>query len=361
MITGPGPINLFEFEPIAKGRLPIAQYDYIAGGATDEISVGRNRRAFESIALRPRVLGGVSSVDLSTKVLGTTVHFPVLIAPCGGHKRAHPDGEIATYRAASSHDTIMAVSANSHVSFEDLAKADNGPLWMQLYPFRDREVTKSWLKRAKDNDYKGLCITLDSAWPSKRERNIRNNYQRRGTVNYSSEEKSRSNPPTQRPRNAEADPGASWKDLEWIRSETNLPIVAKGIMTGEDADLCAQMGIEGVIVSNHGGRGLDNTLATIEVLPEVVAAAKGRLEVLLDGGVRRGADVVKALALGAKAVCIGRPLFWGLAVDGADGVKRVLEILREEMEITVARCGKSNVQSIDSSVVTKVPPFQAGW
>ena len=361
MISGPGPINLFEFEPIAKGRLPKAQYDYIAGGATDEISVTRNRRAYESIAMRPRVLAGVNDVDISTKVFGIQVKLPILIAPCGGHKKAHPDGEVATYRAASSHGTIMAVSANSNTSFEDLAKADSGPLWMQLYPFRDREVTRSWIKRAKDNGYRALCITLDSAWPSKRERNIRNDYQRRGNINYAEAGTERTPSTERRPRGAEADPGASWKDLEWIRAETDLPIIAKGIMTGEDAELCAQVGIEGVIVSNHGGRGLDNTLATIEVLPEVVMASKGRLEVLLDGGIRRGADVVKALALGAKAVCIGRPLFWGLAVDGEQGVKRVLEILREEVEITMARCGKTNVQSIDSSVVAKVPPFQVGW
>ena len=361
MISGPGPINLFDFEPIAKGRLPKAQYDYIAGGATDEISVARNRCAFESIAMRPRVLAGVNEVDLSTMIFGTQVKLPILIAPCGGHKKAHPDGEVATYRAASSHGTIMAVSANSNTSFEDLAKADSGPLWMQLYPFRDREVTRSWIKRAKDNGYRALCITLDSAWPSKRERNIRNDYQRRGNINYAGAGTERAASIERRPRGAEPDPGASWKDLEWIRGETDLPIVAKGIMTGEDAELCAQVGIEGVIVSNHGGRGLDNTLATIEVLPEVVAAAKGRLEVLLDGGIRRGADVVKALALGAKAVCIGRPLFWGLAVDGEQGVRRVLEILREEVELTMARCGKTNVKGVDSSVVAKVPLFQVGW
>ena len=361
MIARPGPINLFEFEPIAKGRLPKAQYDYIAGGATDEISVERNRRAFESIALRPRVLAGIREVDLSTKVLGSEVRFPVLIAPCGGHKKAHPDGEVATYRAAANSGTIMAVSANSNTSFEDLAKSASGPLWMQMYPFRDREVTRSWIKRAKECGYQALCITLDSVWPSKRERNIRNNYERRGTINYVSSGTERSASIERRPRGAESDPAASWKDLEWIKSETDLPIVAKGIMTGEDVELCAQVGIEAVIVSNHGGRGLDNTLATIEVLPEVVAAAKGRLEVLLDGGIRRGADVVKALALGAKAVCIGRPLFWGLAVDGEQGVSRVLEILREEMEITMARCGKPNVQSVDSTVVAKVAPFQVGW
>lgn len=361
MISGPGPINLFEFEPIAKGRLPKAQYDYIAGGATDEISVERNRRAFESIALRPRVLAGVGKVDLSTKVLGTEVSFPVLIAPCGGHKKAHPDGEYATYRAAAAFGTIMAVSANSNISFEDLARSASGPLWMQMYPFRDKEVSRSWIRRAQECGYQAICMTLDSVWPSKRERNIRNDYKRGGGVNYASEGRGQTLPTGARPRGAESDPAATWKDLEWIKSETDLPIIAKGIMTGEDVELCAQMGIDAIIVSNHGGRGLDNTLAPIEVLPEAVAAAGGRLEVLLDGGIRRGADVVKALALGAKAVCIGRPLFWGLAVDGEGGVTRVLEILREEIELTMARCGKPNIQSVDSTVVAKAPPLSVGY
>ncbi len=353
MSTSPSPINLFDFEAIAQERLPKAEYDYIAGGATDEISVERNRRAYECWALRPRVLRDVSALDLSTTVLGTRVSLPVLIAPCGGHKRAHPDGELATYRAAAACGTILAVSANSTTSFEELAKAARGQLWLQLYPFREREMTKEWLTRAKEAGYDAVCVTLDSQWPPKRERNIRNNYRRSRGVNYPKDG-------VQTPRPAGragegSDPAATWKDLEWIKSAADLPIVAKGIMTGEDVELCADAGADAVIVSNHGGRHLDNTLATIEVLSEAVAAAKGKMEILLDGGIRRGADVVKALALGARAVFIGRPLFWGLAVDGEQGVIRVLNILREEIEITMAKCGRPTVASIDSTVVVKAP------
>jgi 4-hydroxymandelate oxidase len=355
MSTSPGPINLFEFEALAKERLAKEEYDYIAGGATDEISVDRNRRAFETWALRPRVLRDVHSLDLSTTVLGTKVNFPVLIAPCGGHKKAHPDGEFATYRAAAARGTIFAVSANAAVSFEELAKAAKGHLWLQMYFFPDREMTKEWLRRAKAAGYEAICVTLDSQWPPKRERNIRNNYHNVRGVNF---------PPLD-PQAAGrsgragggADPAATWKDLEWIKGATDLPIVAKGIMTGEDVEQCAQLGANAVIVSNHGGRHLDNTLATIEVLSEAVAAAKGKVEVFLDGGIRRGADVVKAIALGAKAVFIGRPLFWGLAVDGEHGVIRVLDILREEMEITMAKCGRPNIASIDSTVMVKAPPL----
>jgi 4-hydroxymandelate oxidase len=362
MSTSPGPINLFEFETFAKERLPKEEFDYIAGGATDEISVERNRRAFESIALRPRVLRDVSHPDLSTTVLGKKVSFPVLLAPCGGHTKAHPEGERATYRAAAACGTIFAVSANASIIFEELAQAATGRLWLQLYPFRDREVTKSWLNRAKDAGYEALCVTLDSQWPPKRERNIRNNYKRVRAINFlvaTPGETRKTEPDKAVPRGpgGGGDPAATWKDLEWIKSQTDLPVVAKGIMTGEDVEECAEIGLDGVIVSNHGGRHLDNTLATIEVLPEAVDAARGRLEILLDGGIRRGADVVKAIALGAKAVFIGRPLFWGLAVDGEQGVVRVLEILREEIEITLAKCGRPTIASIDPTVVTKLPPL----
>src|SRR5215813_12810877 len=288
------PVNIFDFEVIARERLPKEEYDYIAGGATDEISVERNRRAYESWALRPRVLRDVSALDLSTTVLGTKVNLPVLIAPCGGHKRAHPEGELATYRAATACRTILAVSANANTSFEDLSKAATGPLWVQLYPFRDRELIKSWLSRARQAGYKAVCVTLDSQWPPKRERNIRNNYRRTRGVNYPKNDSAEA-PRAGRTRRAGegADPAATWKDLEWIKSATDLPLVAKGIMTGEDVASCAEAGADAVIVSNHGGRHLDNTLATIEVLSEAVAAAKGKTEILLDGGIRRGADVVK--------------------------------------------------------------------
>jgi isopentenyl diphosphate isomerase/L-lactate dehydrogenase-like FMN-dependent dehydrogenase len=355
MATDSTPINLFEFEEVARARLPKAEYDYIAGGATDEISVDRNRRAFASWALRPRVLRDVSVLDLSTTVLGTKLKLPVLIAPCGGHKRAHPDGEIATYRAAATCGTVLAVSANSNTSFEDLSKAASGHLWIQMYPFRDKQLNQKWLDRAKGAGYKAVVVTLDSQWPPKRERNIRNNYRRTRGVNYP---KSGAETPRPAGRAGEgSDPAATWKDLEWIKSASDLPVVAKGVMTGEDVELCVEAGADGVIVSNHGGRHLDNTLATIEVLSEAVAAAKGKIEIYLDGGIRRGADVVKAIALGAKAVFIGRPLFWGLALDGEQGVIRVLEILREEIEITMAKCGRPTVGSIDSSVVAKAPPL----
>jgi 4-hydroxymandelate oxidase len=347
------PVNLFDFEAIAQERLPKLEWDYIAGGATDEISVDRNRRAYASWALRPRVLRNVSGLDLSTMVLGKKVDFPVLIAPCGGHKKAHPEGEFASFRAATTCGSIFAVSANASADFTELRQAASGRMWLQLYPFRDREITKEWLERAKRDGYEAVCVTLDSQWPAKRERNIRNQYENRRGANF----------PKDRPRPERGahpgggDPAATWKDLEWIKSIAGLPVVAKGIMTGEDVALCAEVGADGVIVSNHGGRHLDNTLATVEVLSEAVNAAAGKLEVYLDGGIRRGADVVKAIALGATAVFIGRPLFWGLAYAGEQGVVRVMKILREEMEITMAKCGRPTIASIDGTTVAKAPPL----
>ncbi len=349
----PSLINLFEFEAAAKERLPKESYDYIAGGATDEISVDRNHRAFQSWALRPRVLCDVRSLDLSTTVLGAKIDLPVLIAPCAGQKKAHADGEFATCRAAAARGTIYVVSANASISFEELAKAVTGHRWLQMYLFRDREMTKEWLRRAKAAGYQAICLTVDSQFRSKRERNIRNNFRNDRGVNF---------PPVDPQTAAKsgrpgegADPGSTWKDLEWIKGQTDLPIIAKGVMTGEDVEQCARAGADAVVISNHGGRHIDNTLATVEVLPEAVAAADGKLEILLDGGIRRGADVVKAIALGAKAVLIGRPFFWGLAVDGEQGVIRVLDILREEIEITMAKCGRTDVASIDSTVVVKAP------
>src|ERR1041385_5070963 len=241
------PVNIFDFEAIARERLPKEEYDFIAGGATDELSVERNRRAFESWALRPRVLRDVSRLDLSTTVLGTKVDLPVLIAPCGGHKKAHPEGEFATFRAAASRGTILAVSANSSTSFEALAQAAPGALWVQLYPFRDKALLADWLGRAKRAGYKAVCVTLDSQWPPKRERNIRNNYKRIRGVNY---------PPAggAAPRPAAragegSDPAATWDDLQWIKTATKLPVLAKGIMTGEDVEAWVAAGSDrGIVV-----------------------------------------------------------------------------------------------------------------
>lgn len=368
MVTAKSPINVFEFEEMARSHLSKTDYDYVAGGATDELTLQRTRRAYDAIALRPRILRDVSRLDLSTTVLGQELRFPVVLAPAGGHKRVHPDGELAAARAAAASGTILALSAHSSHSVEEVASIGAGTLWFQMYLFRDRELTRSWAHRAEEAGCRALCITVDSHSPSKRERDIRNNYYSGQSdlgpnyVNLSTDQAPSSSENMgkvvpQRSGRLLVDPGATWKDIDWLRSQTALPIVVKGLMTREDASLAVKHGVEGIIVSNHGARNLDTTLSTIEVLPEIVEAVEGRTEVLLDGGIRRGSDVVKALALGAKAVLIGRPIFWGLAVGGEAGLCLLLAILREEIEITMAQCGRPTIASIDSTLVTQAPPL----
>ena len=355
------PINLFDFELLAEQAMAHNEFDYVAGGATDELTLRRTRSAYEHLALRPRVLAGNAAADLSTTVLGQRIEVPFMLSPSGGHKRAHPDAELATARAAAHMGTVMGLTANSSVPIEDVAAETGGPKWFQTYFYRDRELTLDMVKRAEQAGFSAIILTLDAHWPSKRERNIRNKYQRRARVNYTPERE------TQADANAKSmfdsgqssrglnDPAASWADIEWLKTATDLPLVAKGIMTGEDASLCAEYEVAGLIVSNHGARNLDTTLSTIEVLPEVAAAAGERVEVYLDGGIRRGTDVVKAIALGAKGVFFGRPIFWGLSYGGSDGLIKLMEVLRDEVESTMMLTGRGSIESIDASLVTPMP------
>lgn len=351
------PINLFEFAEFARDQMEPAEFDYVEGGVTDEITLRRTRSAYDSIALRPRVLRGFRQADMTTNVLGRKLPVPFMLAPCGGHGRAHPEGEIATARGAAAFGTVLGVSANASFTLEQIAQAADGPRWYQLYFYRDREQTAEMVKRAESAGYEAICITLDANWPSKRERNIRNAYQQGNRPMY----KDRPEAPSQgkfdtgQSSRGRVDPGANWEDLQWLRGLTDLPIVFKGIMTGEDATLCAQVGVNAAIVSNHGARNLDTTLSTIEVLPEIVAASQGQVEVYLDGGIRRGTDVVKALAMGARAVLLGRPLFYGLALGGDEGVAQMLDVLRDELEATMMHTGRSRIAELDRSLIASMP------
>jgi 4-hydroxymandelate oxidase len=284
-----------------------------------------------------------------------------MVDPAGNHGRAHPEAELATARAAGAMETVMILSSGSTYTLEDVAKAATGPIWFQQYLYKDRGFTKQMAQRAQDAGYTALCLTLDSTVRAKRERNIRNKYSNLPSPNYAGlqlQEMSwtfSSDAP--RGANELIDRAATWPYLDWLADNTPLPLVVKGIMTGEDARQCVEHGVKGVIVSNHGARQLDTTFASVEVLPEVVAAVDGRLEVYLDGGIRRGTDVLKALALGARAVLIGRPLFWGLAVDGESGLRAVIQMLRDELEMAMGMCGRPTVQSIDISLLGTVSPL----
>jgi isopentenyl diphosphate isomerase/L-lactate dehydrogenase-like FMN-dependent dehydrogenase len=357
-------LNLFDYEAATASLLGEAELATISTGATDEITLRRTREAFDSIALLPRVLQDLRHIDLSTTVLGTRVGFPVLAAPAGLHTKAHREGEVATARAIAAVESVMVVSAHSSFSIEEIAAA-GAPMWFQMYLFSDRGITRSWRERAEAAGCRALCLTLDAQWPSKRERVLRaraTEQSRALGVNYAGVER---DSPEGRERGVVigassrslADPAATWSDVERFKSETSLPVVVKGILTAEDARQAVRHGVDGIIVSNHGGRNVDTTIPTIEALPAIIDAVGDSAEVYLDGGVRRGTDVLKAIAFGARAVLIGRPVFWGLAVDGADGLTRLLAILREELESAMAICGRPTLTSLDRSLLTR---FGAG-
>ncbi len=360
------PVNIFQFEALAKERLPETKYDFIAGGAADEITLRRARTVFDSIVLKPRILVDVSQRDLSTTVLGQRIQFPVMLDPAGGHRDAHPEGELATVRASGSMGTVMVLSSGSDYVLEEVAQAATGPIWFQQFLFRDQSLTKSLAQRAEDAGYTALCLTLDCTVSGKRERNIQNSYSRPPLPNYAGmelpvyswalEDIARGN---QGGIQSLIDPSATWSNLDWLAANTSLPLVAKGILTAEDARLCVEHGVKALIVSNHGARHLDTTFATIEVLPEIVDAVEGQIEVYMDGGIRRGTDVLKALALGARAVLIGRPVFWGLAVDGEAGVCAVLQMLRDELDVAMGQCGRPTIESIDSSLLGTISPLMS--
>jgi len=341
------PVNLEEYEPLARAVLPPHVFDFVAGGAEDERTLARNRAAFARLLLRPRVLSGLKEPTLTTTVLGQPVTMPVLLAPTGEHCLVYPVGEAATARAAGAAGTVLIVSTASSLPLEVIAAAADGPLWFQLYALQDRAATEALVRRAAAAGYRALVVTVDTPVLGRREREIRSGYAVRRSLH-------RGNFPDGRvPLHA----ALTWEDVDWPRTPTPLPLVVKGVLRGDDAAQAVAHGAAAVIVSNHGGRQLDGVPATIEVLEEVVQAVADRAEVYLDGGVRRGTDVLKALALGARAVCIGRPYLWGLAVGGQAGVERVLTLLREELATAMYLAGCADAQRVPRDLVTTAPPL----
>ena len=357
------PINLFDFEARAEQAIPHNIWDFIAGGAQDEITTRRNRSALEAIVLRPHFLRDVSQRDPSTTVLGQRISFPAMISPAAGHAFVHPEGELAIARAAGAAGTIMILSSGSHYSIEEVAQVATGPLWFQLY-HRGKELSTMLVRRAEEAGYSAICLTVDVPLTFYKERDIRNEFQPPQDAklgNFAGEAAmklmGRTEPVSlwDQPPNEQL----TFDQLEWLRSLTSLPLVVKGIRTAEDARLCVENGVDALLVSNHGGRQVDSTLSSIETLPDIVEAVKGRAEVHMDSGIRRGSDVLKALALGARAVSFGRPAFWGLALGGEEGVRRVLEILRNELDTAMGYCGVTSIDQIHASLVA-LPPSMGG-
>jgi 4-hydroxymandelate oxidase len=351
-------VNLADYEREAERALPRVAWDYYASGSDDERTLADNAAAFGRIRLYHRVLRDISERSLATTVLGQPISLPALIAPTAFHRLAHPEGEVATARAAAAAGTVMTLSTLSTRAVEDVC-ATGAAVWLQLYVFRDRGVTRGVVERAVAAGCRAIVLTVDAQMWGRRERDIRNRFQL---------------PPGFRLENLLPAPGAppgdaaaasplavlpdlpagsslsayvrslfdltlSWSDLAWLASIAPVPVVVKGIVHPEDARLAVEHGAAAVVVSNHGGRQLDTAIATLDALPAVVEAVAGRAEVLLDGGVRRGTDILKALALGARAVGLGRPVLWGLAVAGQAGVERVLALLHDELDAALGLCG----------------------
>ncbi|NWX32679.1 HAOX2 oxidase, partial [Notiomystis cincta] len=340
-------VCLSDFEAFAKKYLPKITWDYFAAGADDCTTRDENILAYKRICFRPRMLRNVSVVDIRTNILGSEISFPVGIAPTGFHQLAWPDGEKSTARAARAMNTCYIASTYSTCTLEEISVAAPGGLrWFQLYIHRNRAASQQLVQRAEALGFQGLVLTADLPYTGKRRDDVRNGFRL---------------PPHMKVKNLEGafevckmsplDPSVTWNDIYWLRSLTRMPIIIKGILTREDAELAVRHGVQGIIVSNHGGRQLDEGPATIDALVEVVEAVRGRAEVYVDGGIRKGSDVLKALALGAKCVFIGRPALWGLAYKGEEGLQEVLRILQDEFRLAMALAGCASVSEIGQHLV----------
>jgi 4-hydroxymandelate oxidase len=359
--VSPAPLlNLHEYERAAKAVLPSAVFDFIAGGSGDEVTLRDARAAFARWRLVPRVMQGVRDVSTATTVLGQDVSMPMLVAPFAAHRLCHDDGECATARAARSARTIFTLATPSTVVLEDVGR-QAGAWWFQLYIFRDRGITRELVRRATEAGASAIVVTLDMPVFGRREADERNRFTLPPGLEFVHMPKAAATVASPTPGshvastvNSIFESALTWKDLEWLTSTCSLPVVAKGILHADDAVRAVEHGARAVSVSNHGGRQLDSALPALDALPEVVEAVGQEVEVLVDGGVRRGTDVIKALALGARAVMLSRPVAWGLALGGEQGVLQALELLRTELERDLVLCGRGSPDQVDRSLVRRV-------
>jgi isopentenyl diphosphate isomerase/L-lactate dehydrogenase-like FMN-dependent dehydrogenase len=345
------PVNVWDYEALAAERLEAGAHGYFAGGAGDELTLHDNVAAFRRLQLRPRMLVDVAACTTATTVLGHEVSMPLLVAPVALQRVVHPDGEVAMARAAKAAGTIMCLSTIATASPDEVAAVD-GPRWFQLYVFRDEGVTRELIARARAAGYTALLLTVDAPVRGNRERDLRTRFALPADIQVASMGRGGVTP---KDIFDMVTPSLTWRDLERISAEAKLPLLVKGVLTAEDALLSVEHGAAGIVASNHGGRQLDGVAATIDVLPEVVEAVADRIEVLVDGGIRRGTDVVKALALGARAVLAGRAPLWGLAVDGEAGARRVLELLREEILTALQLVGATSPADVTRTHIQRAP------
>jgi 4-hydroxymandelate oxidase len=355
----PDPVCVADFERIAEERIAPDVWCYFAGGAGDEVTLRANRAAFSRWRFRPRVLVDVGDVSTETELLGQTVSMPILAAPTALHELLTPEGECATARAAAAAGTVMCVSTITNRAHSEIAAAAPGaPRWQQVYILRDRGLTEQHLDAAADCGYSAVVLTVDTPFWGRRERDLRLGFRIPPELPLpyvSSDPASRADGIAYVP----VSPSVSWRDVEWLAERTSLPVVVKGVLTGEDATLAIAHGAAAVVVSNHGGRQLDHSPASLDALPEVADAVSGRVPVLMDGGVRRGGDALKALALGAAAVLVGRPILYGLAADGEAGARRVLELLQEETQRSLALLGCVRPSQVTPAHVQRVVAYDS--
>ncbi len=344
-------INVFDFDAACKKAISKTAYDYVTGGSWDEWTLDRNREAFRRITFRPRFLREVHKLDLAITLFDQQLPMPILVAPTGTHTLIHPDGELATAHGAGAAGALMVVSNSSSMPLEKISQAATGPLWYQLYAGPDSAGTRDRVRDAVAFGCKAVCLTVDAPYHAPRERDRRNNLVRDTQERRARRRSEPAEPPPPYGLPIRFQAQLNWKFLDELCGYAKVPVLVKGILTPEDAVLCLEHGASGVVVSNHGGRYLDGAPSTIEVLPEIVDAVAGRAVVLIDSGFRRGTDIMKALALGAKAVLVGRPPLWGLGAFGETGVRKVLEILRTELAWAMALAGRPDIASVDRTLV----------
>jgi len=358
-------VELADFERAAEGVMTTMARDYYAGGAGEEITLRGNISAFQRLRLFPRMLVDVSHVHPGTTVLGQPLSMPLLIAPTAFHRMAHPDGELATARAAKASGIGMVASSIATCSLEEIASCGPQPRWFQLYVYRDRALSAEMVSRAEASGYSALVLTVDAPRFGRRYADMRNHFnlpEGMTLANFArdgvgSMKKVKGGSSLSAYVADQFDTSLTWNDVEWLRGITKLPILVKGIIRADDAKLALEHGLDGVVVSNHGGRQLDGVPPSIEALPAVADVLQGKIELLMDGGVRRGTDILKALSLGAKAVLMGRPILWGLASGGEQGVCKVLSLLREEYELALMLAGCPSSASVDPTIVHGPSPI----
>lgn len=356
-------LNLSELEALAQSRLSQMAWDYYASGADDERCLRRNRDAFAEIALHYRVLVDVAHRELATTILGHSIAMPICVAPTAFHRLAHDDGELASVRGAGDAGTLFILSTLSNTPVEKVVAAASGPVWFQLYVYKDRAATEALVHRVEAAGASALVVTVDAPLLGRRERDVKNRF---ALPDHLAIENMYADGyrPVRAVENESGlaayfvsllDASLTWDALAWLRSVTKLPVIVKGIVRADDAVRAIEHGAAGIVVSNHGGRQLDASPATIEVLPRIADALGGRGQILLDGGVRRGADVIKAIAYGARAILVGRPVLWGLAANGREGVATALGLLRRELDLAMALCGCARIADITRDLVEPKP------